>query len=74
MWLLLVLGLMIVGCVSQPEKKYWSTFHGEDEFYKWVCQYEASKKVNEWTGPTITYATQYDAQCFRTLDLKKRNP
>lgn len=64
----LLFSLTILGCADK--KVYWLNFHGEDEFYHWVCQYDPSKKVKEWTNPTITYATQYDAQCFRTLALK----
>lgn len=64
-FLLVLLAGLVGGCAAPPEKVYWLNFHGEDEYYKWVCQYDPMKKVWALEGPTITYVERFDAQCFR---------
>lgn len=66
-----ILLTLLAGCAGQPEKVYWQNFNGEDEFWTWVCRYDPAKKVREYPGSPMTQVTQYDAQCFRTLNLKQ---
>ena len=67
--LLFLLAVLLGGCVAQPDRVYWKSVYDEDRYYKYVCHFDPATKVYD-----AAWGEYFPARCFRTMDLKPRQP